>query len=90
MVKTIKTRQQHNKMDLNFGVSVAIMNGEITSETSILPGECCYNVDDQSPFIERLPDASFSRSVPGICSASLERQNLAPFWMAHGWEHIFH
>ena len=84
--KTIKTRQQHNKMDLNFGVSVAIMNEGITSETSLLPGECCYNMDDQSPFIERLPDAKFSRSVLGICSTSLERQNLAPFWMAHGWQ----
>ena len=85
MVKIIKTRQQHNKMDLNFGVSVAIMSEGITSEASLLPGECHYNMDDQSPFIERVADASFSRSVLGICSTSLERQNLAPLWMAHGW-----
>lgn len=84
MVKTIKTRQQHNKMDLNFGVSVAIMNGEVTSETSLLPGECCYNVDDQSPFIERLPDA-VSRS---LFLASVQLSGGGRIWLLSGWHTV--
>ena len=82
MVKIIKTRQQHNKMDLNFGVSVAITSEGITSEASLLPGECHYNMDDQSPFtrcqfLEVYSWHLFNFSGEAESSSSLDGTRLA-------------
>lgn len=84
----VKQSKPDNKMiqqnGPQFGVSVAIMNGEVTSETSLLPGEGYVNVMIRAPSLKDSQDASFSKSVPGICSASLERQNLA----LSGWHTV--